>query len=136
MVVAGMAVWHFTNREEIGPTFGADVEALTTQEQVQVGVASRFTFQVQQDNKDTPLQGRVMDIAVTPADKAKIISVSGQSGRNYAKDASRAKGRTDAEGKLDVMVSAEEPGKYTLVALDSASNKEGTVNFQVVAPGG
>lgn len=131
-----MAAWHFRNRAALGTTFNADVEFLTSPDTVRAGAASRFVVRVEKDNADTPLKGRVMDVTVTPPGKAQIVSISGGSGQEYAAASSRAKGRTDSSGSLDIMISASEPGKYTLVALDSASNKEGTVNFLVVAPGG
>jgi len=75
-----------------------------------------------------------MDIKVTPGDKAEIISVSGASGVDSAKVtgiSGAARGETDSAGNLHITVRAKAPGKYTLVALDSTSNQEGTVNFQV-----
>lgn len=135
VLLAGwMAYWHFHNRKWIGPTFGADIEFVQAPETVPAGAASRFTVHVAQDNNERPLAGRPMDIKVTPADKAEIISVSGAAGVDSAKVtriSGSARGETDASGNLDIMVRAMAPGKYTLVALDSASNQEGTVNFQV-----
>lgn len=139
LVVAAMvALWHFSNRKTLGPTFGAEVEFISSPESVTPGVASRFVVQVAQDNKENqkPLPGRVMDVTITPAEKAQILSVSGTSGRDYAIQGMRAKGRTDASGNLAVMVRVSEPGEYTLVAVDSASLKEGTAEFRAVSRGG
>ena len=134
VLVGWMAIWHFSNRKWIGPTFGADIEFVQAPKTVAAGMASRFTVHVAQDNNERPLPGRPMDIKVTPGDKAEIISVSGASGTDSAKVtgiSGSARGETDSSGNLDIMVRAKEPGKYTLVALDSTSNQEGTVNFQV-----
>ena len=87
---------------------------------------------VEQDNKNTPLPGRPINDQITPNDKAPFISVSGGTGENFANQASYASGRTDSSGNRDIVVRASEPGKYTLIALESASLKEGTVNFRVV----
>jgi hypothetical protein len=137
LALAGsMAYWHFHNRKWLGPTFNADVEFTVAPETARPGAASLFVVHVEQDNKNTPLPGRVMDITVTPRNKAQIISVSGASGARYAVQSQRAKARTDSSGNVQITLRASEPGKYTLVALDSASNKEGTVNFQVTPRGG
>ena len=139
LVLAGMmAVWHFANRKTLGPSFGAEVEFVASPESVTPGVASRFVVQVAQDNQEEqkPLAGRVMDVAITPAEKARILSVSGSSGSDYAIQGTRAKGRTDASGNLTVTVQVAEPGKYNLVATDSASLNEGTAEFRAVARGG
>lgn len=138
LVLLGMmAVWHFSNRKSLGSTFGAEVEFTTAPESVSPGVASRFVVRVAADNAEDrkPLAGRVMDVTVTPAGKAEILSVSGASGRNYASQGMRAKGRTDASGNLAVTLRVAGPGKYTLVATDSASLKEGTAEFHAAAPG-
>lgn len=134
VLVGWMAYWHFSNRKWIGRTFGADIEFVRAPESVAAGMASRFTVHVAQDNNERPLAGRPMDVKVTPAGKAEIISVSGATGVDSANVnglSGAARGETDSSGNLDIVVRALAPGKYTLVALDSASNQEGTVNFQV-----
>jgi hypothetical protein len=139
LVLAGMmAFWHFSNRRTVGQAFGAEVEFVSAPDSVIPGVASRFVVQVAQDNEEAqqPLSGRVMDVTITPTGKAKILSVSGSSGQDYAIQGTRAKGRTDASGNLAVSVQVAEPGKYTLVATDSASLKEGTAEFRAVPRGG
>lgn len=74
-------------------------------------------------------------VVVSHPDKAQIISVSGASGANYPKDASQAMGKTDSAGNISMMIQAADPGKFTLVATDTASEKEGTVNFFAVPKG-
>jgi hypothetical protein len=123
-------VWQFKHRQEIAKSFKADIEFVSPPKTVAAGSASEFVIHVKRESKDTPLPDRVMDITVTPAKSAQIISASGASGTIHPNEASRATGRTDKEGNVSVMVHVTEPGKYTLVALDSTSNLEGTVNFQ------
>jgi len=133
---AAMAFWHFHNRKWLGPAFNVDVEFVQAPDTALAGQAVRFTVHIEQDNKDTPLPGRIVNFAVSPPEKARILSASGASGTNYPKDAFQAQGKTDASGNVIVTVTPAEPGKYTLVALDSASEKEGTVKFYAVPPKG
>jgi hypothetical protein len=135
-LAVAMGFWHFHNRRWLGPTFNVDVDFVAAPKAAVPGQAARFVAHVEEDNKNTPLAGRVVAIAVSPPDKAQILSVSGASGTNYAKDASLAKGRTDSAGNISVMVKPADAGKFTLVATDSASEKEGTVNFFAVPPKG
>jgi hypothetical protein len=135
VLVAMMAIWHFANRRWIGPTFGVDVAYVVAPDTAAPGKASRFVVRVAQDNVDTPLAGRIMSVAVSPMSDAQIISISGGGGGNYAAQENIVKGRTDSTGHLDIVVRAEKPGQYTLVATDSASLKEATVDFHVSAPG-
>lgn len=135
-LAAGMAFWHYHNRKWLGPTFNVDVEFVQAPDTALAGQATRFVVRVEQDNKNSPLSGRIVHFAVSPPDKARIISASGSSGTNYAKDASLAQGKTDNAGRVSVMVAPAAPGKYTLVALDSASEKEGTINFFAIPPKG
>lgn len=136
LVVIGMvAFWNLKHRERLAPIQRAKVEFITAPGTVDPGVSSHFVIEVQ-DKKDAPMPGRVMDVTVSPVGKAEIVAISGDSAQTRAVHGTRAKGRTDASGRLDVIVRAAEPGKYTLVALDSASNREGTKNFRAVEPEG
>lgn len=133
-LVGWMAFWHFSNRKWIGPAFGADIEFVEAPETAVPGKPTRFTVRVEQDNTERPLAGRPMDIKITPSEKADIISVSGAEGVDSARITSgtgAARGMTDAAGNVKITVLPKAPGKYTLIALDSASNQEGTVNFEV-----
>lgn len=130
-LVALMAGWHFYNRKWLGRTFGADVEFTQAPKTAQPGQASQFIVHVEQDNIDRPLPGRVMNIQISPREKAQILSVSGSSGTTYPVQGTGARGRTDSLGNVKIVVRAVDTGQYTLVALDSASEKEGTVDFQV-----
>lgn len=134
VLVAMMAIWHFANRRWIGPTFGVDLAYVVAPDSAAPGKASRFVVRVEQDNVDKPLAGRIMSVAVSPMPDAQIISISDGEGRNYAAQASIVKGRTDSSGHLDIVVRASKPGQYTLVATDSASLKEATVDFHVSGP--
>jgi hypothetical protein len=126
-----VALWHFANRNWLGPTFNADINFLLAPDRAPPRTASRFVVRVEQDKNRRPLPGRVVDVVVTPKDMAQIVSVSGASGTNYAKQDSRAKGRTDSAGNLDIVVSAKSPGKYTIVATDSTSLKSAVAEFRV-----
>jgi len=130
-----MGFWHFHNRRWLGPTFNVDVGFVAVPKATVSGQAARFVAHVEEDNKNTPLAGRVVAIAVSPPDKAQIISVSGASGTNYPKDASQAMGKTDSAGNVSMMIKAADSGKFTLVVTDTASEKEGTVNFFAVPKG-
>lgn len=134
-LVAMMAIWHFANRRWIGPAFGVDVAYVVAPDSAEPGKASRFVVRVEQDNADRPLAGRIMSVAVSPMEDAQILSISGGEGRDYAAQSNIVKGRTDSSGHLDIVVRAGKPGQYTLVATDSASLKEATVDFHVSAPG-
>jgi hypothetical protein len=140
LVLIGMvAYFNLKNRKSMAHILRADVDFIAAPQTVDPGGSSRFVIQVAQDmggKGEKPLAGRVLDVTVTPSGKAEILAVSGDEGQLQAASGARAKGRTDDSGRMEVTVRAAEPGRYTLLALDSASGKGGTVNFRAVAPEG
>lgn len=136
LLALGTAVWQYRNRARLARTFDASVEFILAPDTARAGQAARFVVHVGRSGKPAALPERIVNFAVSPPDRARILSVSGSSGRAYAKTASQAQGKTDAAGNVALTVEAAAPGEYTLVALDSASEREGTVNFRVLPPEG
>lgn len=137
LVLIGMvAYFNLKNRKSMAHILKADVDFISAPQTVDPGGTSRFVIQVAQDKGEKPLAGRVLDVTVTPSGKAEILAIGGDAGRMQAASGARAKGRTDESGRMEISVRAAEPGRYTLVALDSASGKGETVNFRAVAPEG
>lgn len=137
LVLIGMvAFFNIKNRMSMAHILTADVDFISAPQTVDPGGASQFVVQVVQDKGDKPLADRVMDVTVTPPGKAEILAVGGNAGQLDAASGARAKGRTDSSGRMEISILATEPGRYTLVALDSASGKGGTVNFRAVEPEG
>lgn len=137
LVIIGMvAFFNLRNRERMGHILRAEVAFVTAPRTVDPGGASHFVVRVAQDKGEEPLPNRVLDVTVTPAGKAEILSIGDGGDGRQAATGSRAKGRTDGSGRMDITIRATEPGRYTLVALDSASGKGETVNFRAIAPEG
>jgi hypothetical protein len=137
LVLIGMvAYFNLKNRKSMAHILKAEVDFITAPQTVDPGGASQFVIQVAQDEGEKPLAGRVLDVTVTPSGKAEILAIGGDAGQMRAASGARAKGRTDGSGRMEITIRAAEPGRYTLVALDSASGKGETVNFRAVAPEG
>ena len=135
-LIGMVAYFNLKNRKSMAHILKADVDFIAAPQTVDRGGTSQFVVQVAQDKGEKPLADRVLDVTVTPTGKAEILAVSGNAGRMQEVSGARAKGRTDGSGRMEITVRASEPGRYTLMALDSASGKGGSVNFRAVEPEG
>lgn len=136
VIIGAVAFFNLKNRERMAHIHQAEVAFIAAPQTVDPGGASQFTVQVVQGERDKPLAGRVMKVTISPRGKAEILAVSGEAGQMQAASGARAKGLTDGSGRLDITVRASEPGRYTLLALDSASGKVGSANFRAKEPEG